>query len=122
MAKPRHHLRPLSWVLPRDKKTSRRRKSGSRRWEVRSISARKGDSVSWKAPRDSDIAVWFPPGPQPVVGLKGFLIVKARRTSSRYKLRELSEKRKVYHYHVRVLKNDKFAQGGSEPELIIPPS
>jgi hypothetical protein len=100
--------------MPRHHRKAEKNPSGI--WIVKKIEgAKKGDEVTWGAPSDSDITVSFDPGKDPL-GV-GSTVVNAGTTSSPKTVPPNSKGK--YSYKVLIHKDKAYAQGGSDPEIII---
>ena len=82
------------------------------------IDANDQDEVQWSAPKDSDIAIAFPPGRDPA-GV-GTTVVKAGQRSKFFIITALTEKSETYKYTVYCYATNEYAHGSGEPELIVP--
>lgn len=102
-AKPRH-VRPV--------------KGKEKERKVDRIIANDQDEVQWEAPTDSDIAIMFPPGRDPA-GVET-TVVKAGLQSRVFTITALSKTRQIYKYTVYCYATNEYAQGNSEPEMIVP--
>lgn len=84
-------------------------------WIVEKIKdAKTADQVTWIAPDDSKITIWFPPGRDPLnVGTKtldpGDTLSKPVPPDAKG----------TYPYSVYIFKDNVMAEGGSGPEIII---
>jgi len=84
-------------------------------WVIDKIKAKRGDEISWTAPDDSDITIWFPPTRDPLkVGT-----ITLRCAESLTKIVDKSVKKGTYHYSVYCHEDGTMAEGGTGPEMII---
>ena len=91
---------------------------GASRMRVKKIVAKDKDTVQWIAPADTDIAIMFPPRQNPA-GVRAKL-VKAGKKSPIYKIHAPTKSRQVYRYNIFCYATKTYAQGNSEPEMIVP--
>jgi plastocyanin len=84
-------------------------------WVIDKIKAKRGDEISWTAPDDSDITIWFPPKGDPLkIGT-----IALDSGESLIKVVSKSVKKGTYPYSVYCHEDNSMAEGGTGPEMII---
>lgn len=111
--KPRH----LNLIYPETIKDKDGKDKKIRR--IARIEAKDQDEVWWTAPKDTDIAIMFPPGRDPAQ--VGTTLVRAGLRSKVFTITALTETRESYFYSIYCYATSEFVEGAnSEPELIVP--
>ena len=99
-----------------------RTETGKKKVDV--IHAKDQEEIQWEAPDDTDIAIMFPPGRDPAnVGTEVVRAGLASRVFTVTDLRKGDKSKKpseTYRYCVYCYATNEYAQGNSEPELIVP--
>jgi hypothetical protein len=99
-------------------KLRRKTVNGKPRWVMEKITAVKNDVVTWTAPPQTDIAIWFPPGRDPLQ--VGTTILRSGESLTKF-VQGVRKKlaKGHYYYSVFCFSDGTMAEGGSSPEMIV---